>query len=176
VTLFRRREPLHVRLAREGALELGESEPRPPWDAPGIHGLPRVREWDLVTTVADGELVGERASFVCVAPGRFVIEEGPSGVGRLAAAVETGLKPPFRAEAVRRDGGLWAVAARKVELVSLPSQPGEEIELTSHLGHRTLLVDGERSFGSVPELERSEHVVRAHRLEGELWEVEIASL
>jgi len=172
VTLFRRREPLHVRLAREGTR--GEPEPssRPPWDAAGIHGLARAREWDFVTTVEAPELRGERAVFVCIAPGRLAVEEGPPGLEQLAAAVEAGLAPPFRAEAVRREGSLWAVAARKVELVSLPGTPGEEIELTCHHGQRTLMIDDERSFGSIPALERAEHVVRARRVEGELWEVE----
>lgn len=174
--LFRRREPLHVRLAREGAATFEASSPRPPWDAAGIHGLARVREWDMVTTVSAPELTGERASFVCRAPGEYVIEEGPANVGALAAVVEPGLAPPFRVEAVRRAGDLWALAARRVELVELPPLEGEEIELSSHLGHRTLLIDGERSFGSIPALERSEHVVRARRLEGDLWEVEIGAL
>ena len=45
-------------------------------------------------------------------------------------------------------------------------------------GERVLTVDGERSFGSVPELERlgqragDAYVVRASRLRGRLWEVE----
>jgi hypothetical protein len=43
-------------------------------------------------------------------------------------------------------------------------------------------VDGARSFGTVPELERigsregAAYVVRARRLEGRLWEVEISPL
>jgi hypothetical protein len=177
VSLFRRREPLHVRLLREGARGEPEPSPRAPWDAAGIHGVPRAREWDLVRTVEAPGLSGERAAFVCVAPGQIVVEEGPSGLEPLAAAVEAGgLAPPFRAEAVRRKDSLWAVAARKVELVSLPDAPGDEIELTRHHDQRTLLVDGERSFGSIPALERAEHVVRARRVQGELWEVEVDPL
>jgi hypothetical protein len=45
-----------------------------------------------------------------------------------------------------------------------------------HGGERTLLVDGERAFGSVPALERPEHVVRARRIDGDLWEVDEAPL
>jgi hypothetical protein len=45
-----------------------------------------------------------------------------------------------------------------------------------HGGERSLLVDGERSFGGLPALERPEHVVRARRLDGDLWEVETAPL
>jgi hypothetical protein len=60
--------------------------------------------------------------------------------------------------------------------------PGEEIELVVSGGERTLTVDGERGFGSVPELERiGEHlgqayVVRAQRLDDRLWEVEANTL
>jgi hypothetical protein len=172
VSLFRRREPLHVRLARAGEDGGGASSPPVPWDAAGIHGIPRAREWDTVTTVEAPELEGDRADFVCIAPGRIVVLDGPPSPARLAAAVEAALAPPFRAEAVRRHGSLWAVAARRVELVALPGLEGEELELASHKGVRTLAVDGERRFGTLPALERDEHVVRARRLEGDLWEVE----
>jgi hypothetical protein len=51
-----------------------------------------------------------------------------------------------------------------------------------HDGERTLKVDGERAFGSAPELEllgESEgaaYVVRAVRLEGRVWEVQVTAL
>jgi hypothetical protein len=176
VTLFRRREPLHVRLAREGGVPLEESETRPAWDAAGIHGLHRVREWDAVVTLEEPEVEGERASFVALPGGDLVVEEGPASVEPLATALEQELQPPYRAEAVRRDDGLWAVAGRRIEVVELPGVTGEELELTTHEGDRTLLIDGERAFGSIPLLERPDHVVRARRLDGELWEVETARL
>ena len=71
-----------------------------------------------------------------------------------------------RAEAVRREGTVWAVAGRKIEVVELPDVAGEELELTVKDGEHTLLVDGERSFGSIASLERPGHVVRARRVEG----------
>ena len=46
-----RRESLHERLAREGGVAEPSGVP-PAWDATGIHGVARPREWDLVTTVA----------------------------------------------------------------------------------------------------------------------------
>jgi hypothetical protein len=179
VSLFRRREPLHVRLAREGGVELEEVEEepaRPPWDAAGIHGIHRSRQWDAVVTLNDPELVGDRVVFVALSPSRIVLEEGEADVRPLAEAAERSLGPPFRAEAVRRDNGLWAIAVRRIDIVHLPDATGEEIELTSHDGERTLLVDGERTFGSIPQLERPEHVVRASRLDGDAWEVEVAPL
>ena len=176
MTLFRRHEPLHVRLAREGGVPLEESETRPAWDAAGIHGLHRVREWDAVVTLEAPELQGERASFVALPGGDLVVEDGPPSVEPLATALEQEIQPPYRAEAVRRDDGLWAVAGRRIEVVELPGVSGEELELTTHGGERTLLIDGERAFGSIPALERPEHAVRAQRLDGEVWEVEATPL
>jgi len=176
VTLFRRREPLHVRLAREGGMPLEEAKARPAWDAAGIHGLHRAREWDAVVAVDAPEVEGERASFVALPGGDLVVEEGPDGLEPLATALEQEVRPPYRAEAVRRDGGLWAVAGRRIEGVELPGVDGQELELSVHGDERTLLVDGERSFGGLPALERPEHVVRARRLDGDLWEVETAPL
>lgn len=176
MTLFRRAEPLHVRLAREGGIPLDEPQTRPAWDASGIHGLHRVREWDAVVTVAAPEVEGSRATFIALPGGDLVVEDGPDAVTPFATALERELTPPYRAEAVRREEGLWAVAGRKIEVVELPGVDGEELELSSHGGERALLVDGERAFGSVPALERRDHVVRARRIDGELWEVDAAPL
>jgi hypothetical protein len=176
LTLFRRQEPLHVRLAREGGIPLEEPPTRPAWDEAGIHGLHRVREWDAVVTLEAPDVEGDRAAFVALPNGDFVVEEGPDGVKPLAAALERELRPPYRAEAVRRGEGLWAVAGRRIEVVELPGVSGEELEVTTHGDERTLLVDGERGFGGMPQLERPEHVVRARRLDGELWEVDAAAL
>jgi hypothetical protein len=178
VSLFRRAEPLHVRLAREGGLSLGdEPSSRPaPWDAAGIHGLQRPREWDAVVTAEAPGLEGERASFVALSRDVLLIEEGPEDVEPLATAIEGRLAPPYRAEAVRRDGDLWAVAARAIEIVDLPGVAGTEIELATHGTDRMLVVDGEPAFGSIPALERPEQVARARRLDGETWEVVVHKL
>jgi hypothetical protein len=142
----------------------------------GIHGIHRAREWDVVATVEAPELPGERAAFVALPGGDLVVEEGPDNPEQLAQAAERELTPPYRAEAVKREGGLWAVGARRVELVELPGVEGDEIELTNHLGERQLMIDGRRAFGSIPQLERPEYAVRARRVDGELWEVEGAPL
>lgn len=117
------------------------------------------------------DLAGERREFVALAPGELVVL-GEGEAGPLAAAIERELSPPYRAEAVRRENGLWAVAGRRIEVVRLPEADGEEIELVCQDGEHTLIVDGDRSFGSIPTLERDGHVVRAHRIAGDAWEVE----
>jgi hypothetical protein len=157
-------------------MSLDDDAPRKPWDQPGIHGLQRPREWDVVETVEAPELPGERSAFVSLPGDRLIVEEGPDHPEQLAEAVERELAPPYRAEAVKREGGLWAVGARRVELVELPGVEGQEIELSNHGDDRSLVVDGERAFGSIPQLERPGYVVRARRVDGELWEVDSARL
>jgi hypothetical protein len=172
VRIFRR-EPYHVRLAREGGVELDDREqpgPRPPWDASGIHGLQRLRQWDAVTTVEAPDLPGEKIGFVALPDGELVADEGGGDLASFAAALD--LEPAYRAEAVRRSDTLWALAARRIEIVELSGVDGEQIELSMHGDERTLRVDGEQVFGSVPALERPEHVVRARRVAGDAWEVE----
>jgi hypothetical protein len=170
-----RREPLHQRLAREGGLlENAGEDTRAPWDKAGIHGVHRPREWDEVATV-EADVPGDRATFVVVDDDRIVIEEGPDDVESLADALS--LDAPFRAEAVRRSEGVWAVAGRRIEVVALPGVDGTELELTRRAGERTFVVDGERRFGSIPVLERDgDHTIRARRLDGDLWETEASLL
>jgi hypothetical protein len=177
LSLFRKRESLHLRLAREGGLLENEGGPlRPAWDNVGIHGVQRVRQWDSVATVDAPSLEGDHAVFVALSSEQLVVEEGPREVEPLAAALGRDPAPPYRAEAVRRDGTVWAVAARRIEIVRLPDVTGEEIELSSHEGERTLLIDGERTFGSIPALERPEQFVRAKRIADDAWEIEIHQL
>jgi hypothetical protein len=145
--------------------------PRAPWDTAGIHGIHRPREWDTVLTVEASGVDGDHARFVALSRDDLLVEEGPDNLEPLVTAIEGRLSPPFRAEAVRRAGDLWAVAARAIAVVDLPGIDGDEIELSVHHGERVLVVDGRPAFGTIPALERAEHAVRARRLEGETWEV-----
>jgi hypothetical protein len=202
VAWFRRRQPLHRKLAEQGGLrdDLDWFEPRAPavpaaaaappgFDgeargAAGIHGVPRRRRWDLVTTVEVPEARGDAVQFAALPDGTLVVgeEEPAEGLSPLADAVERTLQPPYRAEAVRRAGTTWAVAARTIEVTRIQDLDGDEAELAVTDSDRVLRVDGRTTFGSVPELERvgqergSEYVVRARRLDGQLWEVETSAL
>jgi hypothetical protein len=169
-----RREPLHVRLAREAGLAEGRGEDRrAPWDKAGIHGVHRPREWDVVATV-ESSLPGDEARFVAL-DDEIVIEEGPDDVEVLAEVVP--LDPPFRAEARLTGEQLWSVGARRIVVVDLPGQPGDELEYVVRGEERELLVDGFRTFGSIPQLDGDgDTVVRGRRLTGERWEVERARL
>jgi hypothetical protein len=186
-----RREPIHKKLARQARLDETSVEPEPAvgpetrglWHVGGLHGVQRPRRWDVVGSIEAPALAGEEVHFVALPDGDLIVEEDePEGAfSPLAEAVEDTLSPPYRAEAVRRDGDVWAVAARRVELAEFEAS-GEELELVVNQGERVLSVDGERSFGSIPELEElgsrlgDSYVVRARRLDGRFWEIEAGAL
>ncbi|HZQ65066.1 MAG TPA: hypothetical protein VFA66_07565 [Gaiellaceae bacterium] len=181
--LFRRREPLHERLAREGGLSAEPpADPAVGWMETGIHGVHRAREWDSVVTVDVDGVEGDRARFVALPDDVLLVEEG-GDVEALAAALDQVAAPPYRAEAVRRGDTQWAIGIRRIQVVDLPDDPGgEEVTLTARDGERTVLVDGQSSFGSIPALEQvgaargESYVVQARRLEGSTWEVEVVPL
>jgi hypothetical protein len=184
VGLFRRRESLHERLAREGGLrEPLPHDTTPRWGETGIHGVPRLREWDASTLVEAPDLQGDELDFVALPDGTLLVE-GDGDAVPLADALEERIAPPYRARAVRRDERLWGVAARRIEVLQLSADvPGRELELSVNGGDTTLLVDGSREFGSMAELENlarqrglESYVVRARRLDGDLWEVQVSAL
>lgn len=208
--LFRRREPLHQRLAREGGLTASEPDldPRPRLLETGIHGLQRPRAWDATVTAETDALTGDEATFVALPDGTLLVEEGSPGLAEgesvyapgagglaadassdeslqpLAEAVERELPPPYRAHAVRRGETLWAIQARRLEVLALPGvRDGDTLDLTrTEDGGAELRVDGERVFGSLPALEERgaregrEFAIHAERLDGDLWEVKAAAL
>ena len=137
------------------------------------------RRWDAVVAAEAPEVRGDRVEFAALPDGTLVVDEeqGEANLGALAEALETQLDPPYRAEGVRQHDEVWAVAGRRIEVLALAAD-GEQIELTEHGGERALFVDGAQAFGSIPELEVAgrrqgeAYVVRALRLDGDLWEVQ----
>ncbi|MDQ3777484.1 MAG: hypothetical protein M3310_01245 [Actinomycetota bacterium] len=192
-------EPAHERLAREGGIDLGgarpsRAEPFPPGERipfvgairePGIHGLHRQRQWDVVATAEAPDVPGEEAEFVALPDGTLLLDDAiPDGaVTPLAEAVEQVLAPPYRATAVRRDGPLWGVAANRIDVVEVPEDvAGETVTLAVRGAERTLLVDDRPAWNGVPTLEAhaaagdSDYVLRAERLDGNLWAVTVSPL
>src|SRR4051794_19971110 len=158
--LFRRRETLQERARRDvvAGRDLADATWAPPWMEVGVHGTARPRRWDVVVT-AQLELPGDTASFVALPGGGLLVESGGKVVERalapLVAEIEMTLRPPYRVEALRREGAVWAAAARAIEVVELPAgTSGHDIVLSVTDGERTLTVDDFPSFGSVPALER----------------------
>jgi len=109
-------------------------------------------------------------------------DEPDDALTPLADAVEQAVPPPYRAQAVRRGPETWAVAASRIAIASVPGLTGDEVELTSTREGKVLRVDGHTTLGSARALERigqaegTEYVVRAKRLDGDLWEVDATTL
>ena len=176
-----RRKPLHQRLAEEGGLVERSTRPLFTGVIPetGIHGVPRERQYEAVVAVDAPDVEGATARFVGLADGSLLIEEGDGDLTALAEAIEREVVAPYRATAIRRGEKQWAVAAHGLRVVELPEPGGDEIELVRRGEERTLVIDGNRSFGTLPELEQlaeGDSVIRAARLDGALWEVRVDSL
>ena len=169
--LFRRRQPLHRRLAEAGDLSLDPvSPPSPPglaaeppgWTGDargeaGIHGVPRARRWDTVVTTDAPGLSGDAVHFVALSDRSLVVEE-------------------------EEPDDTWAVAASRIALLEVRGLTADEAELVATRDGRVLRLDGQTHLGRAPVLERAgeaqgaEYVVRASRVEGDLWEVEATPL
>jgi len=145
----------------------------------GIHGIPRERQYDAVATTDAPDAVGDSARFVGLEDGSLLIEEGDGDLTSLADAIEHEIARPYRATAVRRGETTWAIAAHRLRVIELPEPGGDEIELVLNGEEKTLVVDRNRSFGTMPELEEladGNAVIRAARLDGTLWEVRVDPL
>jgi hypothetical protein len=177
-----RRKPLHQRLAEQGGLVEPSTRPLFTGVIPeaGIHGVPRERQYDAVVTVEAPEPQGAAARFVGLEDGSLLIEEGEGDLTALADGIEEVVVRPYRATAIRRGETQWAVAGHGLRVLELGEPGGDEIELVLRGDERTLVLDGLSSFGSVPELESltggRDAVVRAARLDGNLWEVRVDPL
>jgi hypothetical protein len=200
---FRRKETLTERLIREAGLDgspqhepvaapdptelenswLDERSLSPFERLSGEITAARPRRWDAVVSAETDQIRGAEVEFVALPDGSLIVDEeqGDGDLTPLADAVETQIPAPYRAQAVRRGADRWAVSARRIDVVSFEAE-GDEIELSVHGDERTLMVDGARAFGRLPELERlggrqgTSYVVRAQRLEGDTWEVRVDPL
>jgi len=159
-------------------------DPSRQWLAAGITGLARHREWDAVTTVAAGGAAGDEVELVALPGGRLLVEATTSEVdpALLAAALAGSIEPPYRALEVRRQE-LWVVGALALEVVELAADVrGDAVEVVRDETGARARIDGLPSLAVPPELERTgaarsnEYVVRAQRLDGRLFEVEVEAL
>lgn len=161
-------------------------DPGEHWLAAGITGLARQREWDAVVTVAAPGLPGDEAELVVLPDGRLLVEEAPAGfdAGPIAAAFEGAIEAPYRAVA-RRRGDIWACGAASIDVERLDPDPeGADLELTFDGTTLALTADGRpvdpapaNALRSLAETKvRGAYAAHAHRLVGDLWEVQILPL
>ena len=114
----------------------------PGFGLPGLTGVEQPRgPWDVVTSAH---------SFVALEDGTLVVDDDvPEGSATpLADAVETDLRKPYEAVAVRGadEDGLWRVAA--VEVLVAPAVPdavAERVDLARVGGETSATVDGEET-------------------------------
>ena len=188
---FRREEPLHEKLAREGGLDFprGVDEPaglptidpeHPLWRIAGIHGIPRAREWDAVLTAVAPDLPGDEADFVALPDGTLYTDDDlpDDALAPLADAFDGLLDAPYHAFALRQEEDIWSAGALRVAVVEVPEDvDGDQVDLAVNDGERTVRVDGVESKAEIPSLEDfaaqqfGSFVLRASRLDETLWEV-----
>jgi hypothetical protein len=196
VGFFRREEPLHEKLAREGGLDFprGVDEPDGPptidpehslWRIAGIHGIPRAREWDAVVTAIATELPGDEADFVALPDGTLYTDDDlPDGaLAPLADAFDGLLDAPYHAVALRQEEDVWSAAALRVDVVEVPGDvDGDQVDIVVNEGERRVLVDKAESRAEIPSLEDfagqqfGSFVLHASRLDETLWEVTVLPL
>ena len=194
--LFRRGEPIHEKLAREGGLDLPRGvnevagpptiDPRHPlWQVAGIHGIPRAREWDAVTSAVASELPGDETDFVALEDGTIFTDDDlpDEALTPLADALEGLVEAPYHALALRQAANIWSVAAMRVTVVEVSEDiAGDKVELAVNEGERTIRVDDHETRADLPTLEAfasqqfGSFVLRATRLDDTLWEVTVLPL
>lgn len=193
---FRRERPIHEQLADEAGLDIdglgdelasapAQDHSPMPSDLLSAHGIPRDREWDAVASAMAPDLPGEELEYVALADGTLVVDDDiPDGaLTPLADALEGQISPPYHGYAFWQQDDVWAVAAKRVQIVEVPEDvPGDEVELAVHEGSRSTVVDGEESRAEIPSLETfasqqfGSFVLRASRLDDLLWEVTVIPL
>jgi hypothetical protein len=97
----------------------------------------------------------DEVHFSALPDGSLIVEEEvPDGsLTPLAEAIEVTLNPPYSAEGVVREDGVWAIAASRIRVREFPETEADEVELVE---------DG--------------NVVIGRRLDGDLFEVTVTPL
>src|ERR671914_589990 len=191
---WRREEPLHEKLAREGGLDFpravqdlsGPLDPRHPfWQVAGIHGVHRAREWDSVVAAEAPELPGEELDFVVLEDGTLVVDLDlpDEALSPLADALDEQLEAPYHAYAHRREGDVWVAAAVVVDVVEVDEEiEGDSIEIVARDGEHMTAVGGELTnrrvepLAALAEEDFESYFLEATRIDERLWEVTVNAL
>jgi hypothetical protein len=205
---LRRERPIHEQLAEEAGLDIDGVEdelamgadedqasgisvtdllvgPRVASDLLAVHGIPRDREWDAVASGEAPDLPGDSLEFVALDDGTLVVDDDlPDGaLTPLADALEDQISAPYHGYALRQEGDVWSVAARRTQIVELEDDvAGDEVDMVVNDEARRVAVDGVESGVAVPGLEAfaarqfGSFVLHASRLDDLLWEVTVMPL
>jgi hypothetical protein len=205
---FRREKPIHEQLAEEAGLDIDGVGDEPAMspdeeqasarsvadllvgsrvasDLLAVHGIPRDREWDAVASAEAPDLPGDSLEFVALADGTLVVDDDlPDGaLTPLADALDGQISAPYHGYALRQEGDVWGVAARRTQIVELEDDvSGDEIDMVVTDESRKVAVDGVESDATVPGLEAfaaqqfGSFVLHASRLDDMLWEVTVLPL
>ncbi|HLX33481.1 MAG TPA: hypothetical protein VKR79_12080 [Gaiellaceae bacterium] len=191
--LFRKRnETYNERMLREAGLVLN---PGPETFSPEPTLLAKVglpdgsgvgpSDWDTSTVVTAAGLPGSRIEFAVLPDGDLIVddEDGAGDLTPFADAIEERVTPPYRATAVRQDGDIWGVGAKRIDVARIPFAGADSLELSRKDSWDDFRVDGEPSDAKAPpELVLlgtqvgSDFFVKAERLDGDLWEVRVSAL
>lgn len=195
--LFRKKETYNEQMLREAGLDrVVFNTPQPGGETPlplptpaehlgAVHGQPKAKAWDAVTTVVSPEIPGNHVSFVVLPNGDLIIEteDGDGDLTPLADAIEEHVSPPYRAHASRQEGDLWGVGANRIEVAQFAFPDADTLELAQTGAGAELDVNGEPSDAAPPaELQRlgarvgTDFLVGATRIDGDYWEVMVGPL
>ena len=198
--LFRRERPIHEQLADEAGLDIdgmddelamAANDPalvtrvHVPSDLLAVHGIPRDREWDAVASAEAPDLPGEELEYVALEDGTLIVDDDlPDGaLSPLADALEGQIRAPYHGWAFWQGDDVWAVAAKRVQVVEVPEDvPGDEVSMSVNNGSRSVMVDGADSHAELPSLETfagqqyGSFALHASRLDDTLWEVTVLPL
>jgi hypothetical protein len=182
---WRREKPLHQRLAEAGGIAVPGEAARDvaPWHQAGVHGVPRPRQFDAVVSLDIADVRADEIDFVALEDGTVLVDSDDDvDVEPFADALEDSISPPYRATAVRKGGTTFALAANAITVATIADDvDGDMVELAMRDGESTVRVDGAETSRSLPAFEHlagdlDAYVVRASRLDGDLWEVQVAPL
>ena len=199
MALFRKKETYNEQMLREAGLDrvvfntpapAPEAEPaqQAPMPADPLHptraGTAGPGAWDAVTTVL-AQIHGHRVDFMTLPNGDLIVISGSDDddLAPLADAIEEHVSPPYKAIATRREGNLWGVGAKRIDVAEFAFPDADALALSQTDGVAELRVDGEPSDETPPvELQRlgerggSDVSVEAERIDGDYWEVKVSPL
>lgn len=135
----------------------------------------------VVVSLLAPEVAGDYAIFVALPERLLIVEEqeGDSDLGVLADAIESRLRAPYRARALRVDERRFVVIASGIETVEIPGLDGEELVVFALPdGQRTAVLDGVSHQLSSPEVEAileesAPCLLRLENIDETFWEVSV---